>query len=57
MKLQKQSSKKKGEKDYPKYVVVIPEELVEKSELKVGDELVGEAEKHKLILKKAEKVA
>lgn len=53
MKLQKQSSKKKGEKDYPKYVVVIPEELIKKSELQVGDELEGEASKHHISLKKA----
>ena len=45
MKLQKQSSKKKGQKDYPKYVVVIPEKIVKEAGFKEGDELESEAKK------------
>ena len=52
MKIQKQLSDKRGNKIYHKYVVVIPNELVEKAELKEGDELEGEAGKHHIILKK-----
>lgn len=56
MKIQKQLSDKRGDKVYYKYVVVLPEDLVKRSELKENDELVGEAEKHKIIIKKSEKV-
>jgi len=56
MKIQKQLSDKRGDKIYYKYVVVLPEELVKKSELKESDELVGEVEKHKITIKKVEKV-
>ena len=52
MKLQKQSSKKKGKKDYPKYVVVLPKKAVEKSGFKEGDELTAEAKKGEIKLKK-----
>jgi len=38
-KLQKQVSRKVGDKKYSKYVVVIPEEIVEEANLKEGDEL------------------
>lgn len=55
MKIQKQLSDKRGDRVYYKYVVVIPEDLIKKAELKESDELVGGAEKHKIILKKAEK--
>jgi bifunctional DNA-binding transcriptional regulator/antitoxin component of YhaV-PrlF toxin-antitoxin module len=51
MKLQKQKSD--YERDYHKYVVVIPNEIVVKSELKEGDELEAEASKHQIILKKS----
>lgn len=53
MKLQKQKSDYK--RGYSKYVVVIPEDLIKESELKESDELVGEAEKHRIIIKKSEK--
>lgn len=52
MQLQKQLGKKVGGKIYPKYVVVIPPELIEKAELKEGDKLEGEASKHHISLKK-----
>ena len=55
MKLQKQKSDYK--RGYSKYVIVIPEDLIKKSDLKESDELVGEADRHRIILKKAEKSA
>ena len=55
MRLQKQ--KTDYERGYSKFVVVLPNEVVEKSELQEGDELEGNAEHHKIILKKSEKSA
>ena len=52
MKLQKQLSKKYGNKKYYRYSIVLPSELVKKAELKEGDELEGEASKHNISLKK-----
>ena len=52
MKLQKQLSKKYGDKKYYRYTVVIPNELVEKAELKEGDELDADVSKHHISLKK-----
>jgi bifunctional DNA-binding transcriptional regulator/antitoxin component of YhaV-PrlF toxin-antitoxin module len=52
MKLQKQLSKKRENKIYHKFVLNLPAEIVEKAELKEGDELEGEASKHHIILKK-----
>ena len=53
MKLQKQLSKKYGGKIYYRYSIVIPSEIVEKAELKEGDDLIGEATKHHISLKKS----
>jgi|SaaInlV_150m_DNA_2_1039686.scaffolds.fasta_scaffold93130_2 AbrB family looped-hinge helix DNA binding protein len=50
MKLQKHYTRK-GKK-YPKYEVVIPKEAVKKAGLKEGDELVVEARKGEIKLKK-----
>jgi bifunctional DNA-binding transcriptional regulator/antitoxin component of YhaV-PrlF toxin-antitoxin module len=50
MKLQKHYTKK--DKKYPKYEVVIPKELVEKSGFKEGDELEGEAKKGEIRLRR-----
>ena len=53
MKLQKQLSKKYGDRSYHRYVIVIPSKIVEKAELKEGDELdVIDATKHHILLKK-----
>ena len=52
MKLQKQSSKRRGRKDYPKYVVVIPEDIIEESGFKKGDELSAEAKKGEIKLRR-----
>ena len=43
MKLQKRFLRKHNDKDYFKFMVNIPPELVEKANLKEGDELQGEA--------------
>jgi len=43
MKLQKQSVGKVGGKEYHKFVIVVPNDLVEKAGLKEGQELEGEA--------------
>jgi len=50
MKLQKQRTRKK--EDYYKYVVVIPEDEIRKSELKEGDSLEAVSKKHEITLKK-----
>ena len=52
MKLQKQVSDKRGNKTYYKYVVVIPNDIVEKANLKEGNELKAEASKNKIELKR-----
>lgn len=54
MKLQKQLSRKVGEKEYPKYVVTIPPEKVKEVGWKEGEELVAKTEKNKIILKPSE---
>ena len=43
--LQKQLSKKRGNKIYHKYVIVLPEEVIEQSGFYEGDELEAEAKK------------
>ena len=45
MKLQKQLSKKAGDKTYYKYVVVLNEKDVKEAGFKEGDELEAEVEK------------
>jgi len=50
MKLQKQKTRK--DKDYHKYVIVIPEEEIEKSGFREGDELDAESKKGEIKLKK-----
>jgi predicted molibdopterin-dependent oxidoreductase YjgC len=53
MKIQKQLSKKRGDKVYYKYVVNISPKLIEKSQLKEGDEIYAEAKKGEIKLKKS----
>lgn len=50
MKLQKHKTRK--DKDYFKYVIVIPEEKVKESGFKEGDELEAEAKKGEIKLVK-----
>ena len=52
MKLQKQLSRKVGDKEYSKYVAVIPPEAVEKSGFKEGEDLEADAQKGKITLKR-----
>jgi bifunctional DNA-binding transcriptional regulator/antitoxin component of YhaV-PrlF toxin-antitoxin module len=52
MKIQKQLSKKIGEKSYHKYVIVLPEEIIEKSGFKEGDELKADVKKGEVRLRK-----
>lgn len=52
MKIQKQLSKKRDKKEYYRYVVNIPSELMDESGFKEGDELEAEAKKGEIKLKK-----
>ena len=53
MKLQKQLSKKRGDKIYDKFAVVIPKDLVKKAGFKAGQELEGSAKKGEIKLRKS----
>ena len=55
MKVLKEVSRKYKEKEYIKFKVNLPGSLIFKAGLKVGDELDAEAEKGRIILKKAVK--
>ena len=50
MKIQKQLSKKRGEKKYYRYVINIPEDAIKKADFKEGDELNAEAKKGEIKL-------
>ena len=52
MKLQKQLSKRTKGKDYHKYVVVIPEDIIKESELEEGEELEAKAKKGEIVLRR-----
>ncbi len=52
MKLQKQLSRKVGNKEYPKYVAVIPPKIIEEAGLKEGQELDVSVKNGKIILEK-----
>ena len=51
MKIQKQLSKKRGDKIYHKHVVVIPNDVMKEAGLKGGDEVEVKASKGKIVLK------
>jgi len=55
MKLQKQLSRKVGDKEYAKYVAVITPEKIKELGWKDGEELESEIKDRKLILKKLKK--
>ena len=58
MKIQKHASRKsKTGGDYFKFELILEKDLIEKAELKEGDELIGDASKHQIILRKAIKEA
>lgn len=50
--LQKQLSKKVGDKEYAKYVIVVPPKMVEKLGWEGGQELEGEVKDGKLVIEK-----
>lgn len=52
MRIQKQLSKKRGKKIYHKYVITIPKALVKKAGFKAKTELIGNAKKGEIRLKK-----
>lgn len=52
MKLQKQLSRKVGNKEYAKWVAVIPPKIVEEAKLKEGEELKVKIEKGKIIIER-----
>ena len=52
MYLQKQLSKKIGDKEYAKYVIVVPPKLIDKLKWKGGDELEAVVKGDKLIIEK-----
>ncbi len=52
MYLQKQLSKKVGDKEYSKYVIVVPSKLIEKLGWEGNEELEAEVKKGKLIIEK-----
>jgi len=52
MYLQKQLSKKIGDKEYSKYVIVVPPKMVEELGWKAGEELEAEIKNKKLIIEK-----
>ncbi|KKP30758.1 MAG: hypothetical protein UR15_C0001G0003 [Parcubacteria group bacterium GW2011_GWA2_31_28] len=55
MKIQKQLSKKRGNKTYYKYVIVLPEMHVKESGLTEGEELYGETKNGEITLKRKKK--
>lgn len=52
MKLQKQMSRKIGNTEYAKWVLVIPPKIVEEAKLKEGEELRAKVKGEKLIIEK-----
>ncbi len=53
MKLQKRLSRKYKDKEYYKYVVVVPEKEIKKSGFKEGEELKIQSKKGEIIIKKS----
>lgn len=52
VRLQKQSSRKIGDKEYTKFVIVIPSEKVKEAGFSEGQELKIETKEGKIILRK-----
>jgi len=52
MKLQKQLSRKVGDIEYAKWVLVIPSNMIEELKWREGQELEAEVKENKLIVKK-----
>ncbi len=53
MKLQKQLSRKVGDVEYAKWVLVIPPNMIEELKWKGGQELEAEIKENKLVVKKS----
>ena len=53
MKLQKQLSRKVGDVEYAKWVLVIPPKMIEELKWKEGQELKTEIKENRLIVKKS----
>lgn len=51
MRLQKQLSRKVGDKEYAKWVLVLPTEVVKSAGWKEGEELIVESKRNQIILK------
>ena len=52
MKIQKQLSKKRGDKEYYRYVINIPSKVIKESGFKEGDELEVETKKGEVRLRR-----
>lgn len=52
VKLQKRFSRKVGDKEYHKYIIVVPPKLVKEADFKAGQELNIKAEKGKITISK-----
>lgn len=52
MKIQKQLSKKRDKKEYYRYVINLPSELLQESGFREGDELEAEAKKGEIKLRR-----
>ncbi|MEK6952444.1 MAG: AbrB/MazE/SpoVT family DNA-binding domain-containing protein [Nanoarchaeota archaeon] len=52
MKLQKQLSRKVGDVEYAKWVLVIPPNIIEELKWKEGQKLEAEVKENKLVVKK-----
>ena len=53
MKLQKQLSRKVGDTEYAKWVLVIPPTIIEQLSWKEGQELEAEIKENKLVVRKS----
>lgn len=56
MKLQKQNTRKIGNKEYSKYVIVLPSKAIKELEWNEGEELEYEIEGKKLIISLKEQI-
>jgi antitoxin component of MazEF toxin-antitoxin module len=56
MRLQKQISRKVGDKEYSKYVIIVPPDRIERLGWQDGEELTDEVQGKNLIISKSRKV-
>ena len=54
MKLQKQTSRKIGNKEYSKYVIIIPSEAIKELKWKEGEEIKSKIDLKKLVIESKE---